>query len=106
MSVLLEHFSHPNNLSQLRVRRQSLKSLECVLDQLCIIGREGCHQIGYGSDIIFTIFVSTPNLRIRIKILTDVKKWYLYLPKSDIGYGSNISGLNADTNRICKNRYG
>ena len=63
----------------------------------------GCHRIGYGSDIVFTISASTPNLRIRI--LTDVKKWYLYPSKSDIGYGSDINGSDADTNWICKNKY-
>jgi len=38
------------------------------------------YRIGYGSDVVFTISVSAPNLwiRIQIRILTDVKKWYSY----------------------------
>ena len=31
------------------------------------------YRIGYGSDIAFNISLSAPNLRIRIRILTDVK---------------------------------
>ena len=37
----------------------------------------GCHRIGYGSDIAFIISVFAPNLRIRIRILADVKKIFV-----------------------------
>ena len=36
------------------------------------------YWIRYGSDIVFTISVFAPNLRIWIQILTNVKKWYPY----------------------------
>ena len=49
--------------------------------------------------------VARPSQLINPPLIADVKKWYSYPPKSNIGYGLNISGSDMNTNQICKNGY-
>jgi len=56
--------------------------------------------IGYISDIEYFILVSASPSRIPIQILLGKENSYLYLPKSDIGFESDISGTDTNTHRI------
>jgi len=54
------------------------------------------------SDITFTTAVSAFNFQIQIWILSNMKNWYMYPSKSEIGL--DVSESNTNTDQICRKR--